>query len=171
LRTMESRVGWKHQPGRRSRQALGHGKLWATAAIGLYRGMSRIRFDHLSRQSALGGVVTPFACCPVWVALFFYTVNQVLVRLWARVIDIRSGIVVLLRSNGNIGARKAAPQRSAARVQRRVKILSDGSFPACASNAAKRPFEKILLCAENTNISRIVLGPASIGSEDGFCAW
>jgi hypothetical protein len=32
-------------------------------------------------------MVVPFVP-PGWVALFFYTVNQVLVRLWARVIDV-----------------------------------------------------------------------------------
>jgi hypothetical protein len=54
------------------------------------------------------------------VALFFYTVNQVLVRLWTRAIDIDPsgsmkipsfgrivwpGIAVVLRANGNIQAR------------------------------------------------------------------
>ena len=84
---------------------------------------------------------------PGWVALFFYTVNQVLVRLWARVIDIdpwlqdrgfgEDPVVRLNCLTGNCwlfvlnaphSGEQAAPQRSAARVQRRVKILSDGSF-------------------------------------------
>jgi hypothetical protein len=30
----------------------------------LYRGMFRIRFDHVLRQSVLGRVVTPFVCLP-----------------------------------------------------------------------------------------------------------
>jgi hypothetical protein len=49
--------------------------------------MSRIRFDHVPGQSAPGHVVMPFAL-PGWVALFFVTVNQVLVRLWTRVIGV-----------------------------------------------------------------------------------
>ena len=52
--------------------------------FGPYRGMSRIRFDHVPGQSVPGHVVMPFVL-PGWVALFFVTVNQVLVRLWARV--------------------------------------------------------------------------------------
>jgi hypothetical protein len=53
--------------------------------LGLYRGMSRIRFDHGPGQSVPGCVVVPFVL-PGWVVLFFVSVNQVLVRLWARVI-------------------------------------------------------------------------------------
>jgi hypothetical protein len=45
--------------------------------------MSRIRFDHVPGQSVLGCVAMPIVP-PGWVALFFVTVNQVLVRLWAR---------------------------------------------------------------------------------------
>jgi hypothetical protein len=55
------------------------------ATIGPYRGMSRIRFDHVPGQSVPGCVVMPIVP-PGWVALFFVTVNQVLVRLWARVL-------------------------------------------------------------------------------------
>jgi hypothetical protein len=50
----------------------------------LYRGMSEFGLIVWLRQSVLGCVVVPFVL-PGWVALFFVRVNQVLVRLWARV--------------------------------------------------------------------------------------
>ena len=60
----------------------------------------RVRFDHVPGQSVLGCMVMPHAfgfdprVLPGWVALFFVTVNQVLVRLWARAIGISpSGLV------------------------------------------------------------------------------
>jgi hypothetical protein len=60
----------------------------------------RVRFDHVPGQSVLGCMVMPHALgfdprvLPGWVALFFVTVNQVLVRLWARAIGISpSGLV------------------------------------------------------------------------------
>jgi hypothetical protein len=53
----------------------------------------RIRFDHVPGQSVLGCVVMPFAARLGGVVLC-YIVNQVLVRLWARVIGISpSGLV------------------------------------------------------------------------------
>ena len=60
------------------------------AAIGksLYRGMSPIRLDHVPGQSVLGCVITPMQRSSLSLrrsCLFFGNVNQVLVRLWARV--------------------------------------------------------------------------------------
>jgi len=56
--------------------------------IGLYRGMFRIRLIMcLGKASWVSGHADVL---PGWVALFFYTVNQVLVRLWARVTRDRS---------------------------------------------------------------------------------
>jgi hypothetical protein len=54
----------------------------------LYRGMSRIRFDHVLRQSVLGCVIMPMKRLCKRSRLFFGNVNQVLVRLWARVMEI-----------------------------------------------------------------------------------
>ena len=53
----------------------------------------RVRFDHVPGQSVPGCVVMPFAARLGGVVLC-YIVNQVLVRLWARVIGISpSGLV------------------------------------------------------------------------------
>ena len=54
------------------------------ATFGLYRGM--FEFGLILRLGNASQVVWswPFVL-PGWVALFFVTVNQVLVRLWARV--------------------------------------------------------------------------------------
>jgi hypothetical protein len=73
-------------------------------SIGLYRGMSRIRCDHVPGQSVLGCVACRLCGRPVLIggviALFFGNVNQVLVRLWARVTRDRSsdGLTVPLFS-------------------------------------------------------------------------
>jgi hypothetical protein len=70
-------------------------------ALGSVSRNVRNRFDHAAQAKRPGCVVVPFACpwgelarvcglasglLPGWVALFFVRVNQVLVRLWARVI-------------------------------------------------------------------------------------
>jgi hypothetical protein len=71
------------------------------SALGSVSRNVRNRFDHAAQAKRPGCVVVPFACpwgepahacglasglLPGWVALFFVRVNQVLVRLWARVI-------------------------------------------------------------------------------------
>jgi hypothetical protein len=63
--------------------------------------MSRIRFDHVAQAKRPGFVVMPFVL-PGWVALFFITVNQVLVRLWARVIKTGPFGLVAIPSFGRI---------------------------------------------------------------------
>jgi hypothetical protein len=55
----------------------------------------RIRFDHVPGQSVLGCVVMPFAARLGGVVLC-YIVNQVLVRLWARVIGISPSVSIRL---------------------------------------------------------------------------
>jgi hypothetical protein len=50
--------------------------------------MSRIRFGSMPGQSVLGYAITPCVVVPAerWaIMVFFGNVNQVLVRLWARV--------------------------------------------------------------------------------------
>jgi hypothetical protein len=63
--------------------------------------MSRIRFDHVAQAKRPGFAVMPFVL-PGWAALFFITVNQVLVRLWARVIKTGPFGLVAIPSFGRI---------------------------------------------------------------------
>jgi hypothetical protein len=49
-----------------------------------YRGMSRIRFDHVAQAKRSGSCDHADEAATRVVVLFFGSVNQVLVRLWAR---------------------------------------------------------------------------------------
>jgi hypothetical protein len=84
------------------------------------------------------------------VVLVFVSVNQVLVRLWARVSRDRSSDWSTLPSFGRMSDRelpfaRAAPQRSAARVQRRCeRFCRIRTVCDCASNRSPEWAEKIL---------------------------
>ena len=71
-----------------SRRSVGHA---GRATIGLYRGCSEFGLIMcLGKASWMCGCAVCIGCSSGAVVLFFVTVNQVLVRLWARVTQDRS---------------------------------------------------------------------------------
>jgi hypothetical protein len=87
------------------------------------------------------------------VGLFFVRVNQVLVRLWTRVIDADPLDWLWSRRSADLSDRewllaRAPPQRSAARVQRRVKEIVGWLIQDLCEQAMGLASGMILLCAE-----------------------
>jgi hypothetical protein len=54
----------------------------------MYRGMSRIRFDHVAQAKRPGLCGRADEAAAQAVVIVLWKVNQVLVRLWARVMEI-----------------------------------------------------------------------------------